>query len=70
MSNHHLYQVLGKSLQVGIVSDGVLVLLSLLGIDSGLEISFFGVVWMHSVVVGHWEPVLHDVFHIDFGRIE
>ena len=72
LPDYHLDQMLRESLEVRIISEHIFVLFSqrFLGIYSGLQISLFGVIRMHEIIIGYWEPGAHDVLNVDLWGVE
>ena len=72
LPDYHFDQMLRESLEIRIISEHIFVLFSqrFFRIYSGLQISLFGVIRMHEIIIRYWEPGAHYVFDIDFWRVE
>jgi hypothetical protein len=64
--------MLCKSLEVGIISEHILVLLArrFFGVYPRFQVALFGMIRMDKVVIRDRETVLHDVLNVNFGRVK
>lgn len=72
LPDHHFDQMLREPLEIRIISEHVFMLFSqrFLRIHSGFQVSLFGVIRMHEIIIRHWESGAHYVFDIDLRRVE